>query len=116
MASDAVEARLRALEDERAILETLYRHGHSIDYGPDADFVDCFVADGVWDVQMRRSASGLHCRGHAEIRASLATQASARAPALFVKHIVVAPLIVVTGDRAAVQRPGSWPRVVTATA
>jgi hypothetical protein len=46
------------------------------------DFVDCFTADGVWHVQMRRSASGFGCRGYGEIRPSLATQASVRVPPL----------------------------------
>ena len=100
MARDAVAARLQVLEDERAILQTLHQYGHSMDYGPDADFVDCFTADGVWDVQMRRSASGFQCRGHGEIQASLAEQTSVRAPALFAKHVMVEPRIVVTGDTA----------------
>lgn len=101
---DALSERLQALEDERAILQTLYQYGHSMDYGPDADFVDCFTPNGVWDVRMRRSSVGsFQCRGHREIESSLAEQTAVRAPALYAKHLVMDPRIVVTGDEAAVQ-------------
>jgi hypothetical protein len=97
---DALGARLRRLEDERAILETLHRYGHAMDYGPDTEFVSCFVVDGVWDVRMRRRKAGFRCRGHEEIAASLAGQMSARVPALYAKHIVVDPRIALDGDNA----------------
>lgn len=97
---EALEARLQRLEDERAILETLHRYGHSMDYGPDADFLSCFVEEGIWDVQMRRSGAGFRCSGRAEIAASLEAQTSVRAPALYAKHVVVDARIVVDGDRA----------------
>lgn len=104
MTIDALSERLGVLEDERAILQTLYQYGHSMDYGPDADFIDCFTPEGIWDVQMRKSpASGFRCRGHGEIEASLASQTSVRAPALYAKHLVIEPRIVVTGDEASVQ-------------
>ena len=45
--------RLAALEAERAILRTLYRYGHSIDYGLEQEWVDCFTEDGVFDVRRR---------------------------------------------------------------
>ena len=99
---DALSARLRILEDERAIHETLYRYGHAMDYGPDADFVSCFAPGGVWEVRMRRSKGGFICRGRDEIAASLKTQMSVRVPALYAKHIVVDPRIALDGDRASV--------------
>ena len=58
MSTDSMSERLQALEDERAILETLYQYGHAMDYGPDADFVDCFTPDGLWDVRMRKLPDG----------------------------------------------------------
>jgi hypothetical protein len=104
MATDAQSERLQLLEDERAILNTLYQYGHSMDYGPDADFIDCFTPEGVWDVQMRKTpAASFQCRGHGQIEASLAGQTSVRAPALFAKHLVIEPRIAVTGDEASVQ-------------
>jgi hypothetical protein len=103
MSTDALSERLQALEDERAILQTLHQYGHSMDYGPDADFVDCFTPEDVWDVRMRTSSAGSFlCRGHGEIEASLAGQAAMRAPALYAKHLVMDPRIVVTGDEASV--------------
>ena len=91
------------LEDERAILQTLHQYGHAMDYGPDADFVDCFTREGVWDVQMRSAPAGsFQCCGHGEIEASLAGQTAVRAPALYAKHFVMDPQIVVTGDEASV--------------
>ena len=104
MSAGALSERLQALEDERAILQTLYRYGHSMDYGPDADFVDCFTPEGVWDIRMRKSPAGsFQCRGHDEITASLAGQTAVRAPAIYVKHLVMDPHIDVTGDQASVQ-------------
>jgi SnoaL-like domain len=97
---DTLAARLRVLEDEKAILATLHRYGHAMDYGPDSAFVACFVADGTWDVRMRRSGAGFACHGHGEIAASLAAQMSVRVPALFAKHIVVDPLIDLDGIHA----------------
>jgi hypothetical protein len=103
MDTEALLARLQVLEDERAILRTLYQYGHSMDYGPDADFVDCFTPDGVWDVRMRRTPEGAFtCAGHDEIAASLEMQTSVRAPALYAKHLLVEPRIAVNGDEAAV--------------
>src|SRR5438270_11482453 len=99
----ALAARLQVLEDERAILQTLHQYGHAMDYGPDADCVDCFTPDGVWDVRMRRSGAGFQLGGHVEIEASLAGQTQVRAPALFAKHIVVDPRITIAGDEATVQ-------------
>ena len=103
MSADGLSERLQALEDERAILRTLYQYGHAMDNGPDVDFVDCFTPEGVWDVRMRVSDGAFQCRGHREIETSLAGQTSMRAPALYAKHLVVDPLIVVTGDEASVQ-------------
>jgi len=98
----ALAARLRILEDERAILEILHRYGHAMDYGPDREFVSCFTVDGVWEVRMRLSKAGFTCRGQDEIAASLAAQMSVRVPALYAKHIVMDPRMILDGDRASV--------------
>jgi SnoaL-like domain len=95
-------ARLRTLEDERAILATLHRYGHSMDYGPDVGFVSCFTVEGVWEVRMRRSGGGFTCRGQQEIAHSIAAQMPVRVPALYAKHIVVDPCITLNGDSAGV--------------
>jgi ketosteroid isomerase-like protein len=103
MDTDALLARLQVLEDERAILQTLYQYGHSMDYGPDADFVDCFTNDGVWEVRMRKVPDGAFtCTGRDEITASLEAQTSVRAPALYAKHLLIEPRVVLDGDAASV--------------
>jgi SnoaL-like protein len=104
MTTDELAERLQVLEDERAVLQTFHQYGHSMDYGPDADFVDCFTPDGVWDVRKRNEpgTSFKHC-GHDEITASLAGQTSGRAPMRYTKHIVVDARIVLTGNEASVE-------------
>jgi len=103
METNELLARLQVLEDERAILQTLYQYGHAMDYGPDADFVDCFAPDGVWEVRMRKTPSAAFtCTGRAEIAASLEAQTSVRAPALYAKHLLIEPRIVLDGDEASV--------------
>ena len=104
MDTEALLARLQVLEDERAILQTLHQYGHAMDYGPDADFIDCFMPLGVWDVRMRLVPNAAFtCVGHAEIGASLEAQTSVRAPALYAKHLVVEPRITIDGNEASVE-------------
>src|SRR5262252_9551538 len=104
MDTETLLARLEALEDERAILQTLYQYGHAMDYGPDADFIDCFTPVGVWDVRMRLTPEGAFaCVGHDEIAASLQVQTAVRAPALYVKHLLVEPRIILEGNEASVE-------------
>ena len=43
---EQVMKRLDVLENERAILDTLYQYGHSLDYGLEEQYVDCFTSDG----------------------------------------------------------------------
>jgi len=109
----ALAARLDLLEAERAILHTLYRYGHAIDYGLEADWVDCFLPDGAYDLRFRAKPQaynplkgtptplGARHEGHAQIRAFVANHT--RAPARWHKHVLVEPVIAVTGDTATVQ-------------
>jgi len=66
--------------------------------------VDCFTDDGVWEVRMRRIPDGgFTCRGRDQITASLEAQTSVRAPALYAKHLLIEPRIVLDGDTASVE-------------
>src|SRR4051812_23690543 len=47
------ERRLRAVEAELAIRETLHRYCHSLDYGREDDWVDCFTPDAIWSWTVR---------------------------------------------------------------
>ncbi len=48
MSITSVENAVRELQDERAIVRTLYQYAHGLDYGPEEAFVDVFTADGSW--------------------------------------------------------------------
>ena len=101
---DGVLRRLAVLEDERAILETLYRYGHTIDHGPDEEWLDCFTTDGVWDSipgpELGPAARRITCRGRAELAAFIAGHT--HAPQRWHKHLLAEPQISLTGDEATV--------------
>jgi hypothetical protein len=92
-----IEERLRALEDERAILRTLYTYGYAIDYGRPDDYADCFLDDATlhWPfrggplVGLERIMEEFHRHTHG--------------PDTWHKHFVVDPLITIEGDRAAAE-------------
>ena len=58
----SMEERLRLLEDERAILETLYAYGHGLDYGLEDDFMVCWTEDAVLLWPDRASAESMFAR------------------------------------------------------
>lgn len=97
-----LSARLRALEERRGVLETLYRYGHAIDYGAEDDWVDCFTEDAVYDVhrgeQTGRSSESIRCEGRAEIAAFVSRHS--RAPEAWHKHMLSEPMISIEGERA----------------
>ena len=98
-----LEARLELLEAERAVLKTLYRYGHSIDYGDEESWVDCFTENGVFDVRARISGSHQPNRlisGRDELTAFISRHT--RAPELWHKHLLIEPQITVDGDTATV--------------
>lgn len=89
-----VEARLRRLEDEHAILDTLYQYGHSIDYGWREEWLDCWTRDAV----LRWPHATFS--GHEEI--GRAFDEHSHAPDAYHKHFLVEPRVRVDGDRATV--------------
>ena len=61
--------RLQLLEDERAILATLYRYAHCIDYGLNAEWVDLFTGralttDAAGEDQKRVAIKVIDDRGN----------------------------------------------------
>src|SRR3954463_7097727 len=91
-----IEARLALLEAERGVLQTLYRYGHSIDYGDEEAWVDCFTEDGVFDVRARLSHQPNRFLGGGEqLRAFI--QRHPRARELWHMHLRIEPLIEVDG-------------------
>ena len=113
---EALTARLRALEDERDILRALERYGHSIDYGLEQEWVDCFTEDGVYDFPgmteplvvlpaAELDAKGMRFRGHPALAAFVATHS--RPPEARHKH-VVADQVVTLGDDPDTARATSY--------
>jgi ketosteroid isomerase-like protein len=97
MAEESLEARVRQLESERDVVRTLFRYGHGLDYGPEAEFLDVFTEQGRWmRVEGRRPARSFDGRrGLAEM-----FRDHTHAPEFFHKHVVVNPQVDVEGDTA----------------
>jgi ketosteroid isomerase-like protein len=91
--------RLARLEDERAVMATLYAYGSALDYGDRRQFLDCFTEDADYVVDMRLGAEGsFRHRGHSELGAYF--DGHTHAPAAYHKHVTVNPSVVCTGDTA----------------
>ena len=87
---------------ERAVLDTLYRYGHSIDYGLEDDWLDCFAPDGAFDVRYRVGVRpSRRYEGRDELAGFIAGHS--RAPHRWHKHLLFEPLVAVDGDRATVR-------------
>lgn len=82
--------RLELIEAERDILHTLYRYGHCLDYGLEAEWVDCFTDEGIFEVTGQASLE-MKFQG----RSALADFAGShtRAPEHYHKHLVMDPMI-----------------------
>ena len=92
----SIEERLRLLEDESAILQTMHAYAHCLDYGDEAGFMDCWHEEAT----LHWSSRGAQ-KGHAAIREGFNWHT--HAPAAWHKHFMVEPRITVEGDRATVE-------------
>jgi hypothetical protein len=97
---DEIATRLAVLEDERAILQTLYRCGHALDYGRERDWVDCFTEDGVFEVRSRSGETFVRAEGSEQLLAFAVGHT--RPPAAYHKHFVADPVVELDGDLASV--------------
>jgi ketosteroid isomerase-like protein len=52
---DRDHARLQAIEDEIGIRDTIHQYCHSLDYGVEDEWMDCFTDTGAWDLRLRDS-------------------------------------------------------------
>ena len=91
----STEERLGLLEDENSILQTLYAYGHALDYGLEADFMNCWTQDAVLHWPDRAPI-----RGHAAIRAAF--HGHTHAPMAWHKHMLFEPRIRMEAGRATV--------------
>ncbi|MBI2866921.1 MAG: nuclear transport factor 2 family protein [Chloroflexi bacterium] len=95
---ETVLKRLEAVENELAILRTMYQYAHGADYGPQEKYLDAFAEDGAFE---HRSRIG-HSRGRHEGRQALAAFDSRRSkpPHGWTKHLLLNPMIAVSGEEA----------------
>lgn len=96
---DDLVKRLELLEDERAILQTLYRYGHCIDYGLEQEWVGLFTEDGIYEIRFRQPSSVIRKEG-CQALAQFIT-GHTRAPAKYHKHLLVEPLITLESNNQA---------------
>ena len=98
-----LEARIERLEAEREIVRTLHRYAHAIDYGDEEAWVDCFTEEGIFDIRSRHAHQLKRViKGRNELRAFIAGHT--RAPELWHKHLLVEPLVDLTGSDSATSR------------
>ena len=101
--------RLELIEAEREIVRTIYQFGHTIDYGLEAEWLDCFLPDGELDVIYgdrppnrlalgTRHPRGVLHRGTEQLAAWIAGHT--RPPVRIHKHLYVEPRITLDGDTA----------------
>jgi len=120
-AKEVVE-RLARLEDERAIVATLYAYGSAIDYGDRDGFLGCFTPDADYVVTMRLTPrGGFAFHGHDELGAYF--DGHTHAPAAYHKHVTTNPSVSCDGATASATSyflrvdasPASGPAVVVAS-
>ncbi len=99
---EELEARLDRLEAEREIVRTLHRYAHSIDYGDEEAWLDCFTEEGAFDIRSHAHQLKRLVSGRDELRAFIAGHT--RAPERWHKHLLVEPLVDVTGPDTATCR------------
>ena len=87
-----LEDRLRLVEDERDVLDTLYAYAHALDYGDREQWIDCWTSDGElhWP---HRVFTGIQ-----EITSAFDDHS--HAPQVFHKHLLIEPRVRIEGDRA----------------
>jgi ketosteroid isomerase-like protein len=120
-ASTDLVQRLARLEDERAIVATLYEYGQALDYGDRGLFLDCFTPDADYFVEMRLGPEGnFEFHGHEHLTEYF--DGHTHAPGAWHKHVTANPAVRVAGDHAEatsyflrVDSPASGPAVVLAS-
>ena len=97
-----LESRVARLEDERGVLDTLYRYAQCLDYRIENEWVDCFTDDAVWGVASLGAPNELtwSLKGHAELATYVARPRLT--PDHRLKHMLVEPRLEIEGERCRV--------------
>lgn len=93
--------RLRRLEDERAILQAIARYAHTLDYGPKADWLDCFTPDATFEIRWRWMGEPWSFTGHEALADFY--ERHTHAPQQLSKHFATNHKIAIDGDGATVE-------------
>ena len=93
----ALKARVQALEDRAAILDTLQDYGHALDYGNVEKLVNCFTDDAVRET-WRPDGTINRWEGAAGTREFATTHS--HAPDKYHKHLVLNSVVELHGDTA----------------
>ncbi|WP_077000932.1 nuclear transport factor 2 family protein [Variovorax sp. KK3] len=93
----ALSARVQALEDRNAILDTLMQYGHALDYGDVERLMDCFTEDAVRETR-RPDGTVNRWQGVAGTREFATTHT--HAPDKYHKHLVLNSAVDLHGDTA----------------
>lgn len=88
-------SRLQRLENERDILQTLYRYGHAIDYGRRDEWLDCFQPTGSFEITLRGARRSRY-EGRDELQMFIERHTAA--PAAYHKHLLIEPVVDVVDD------------------
>lgn len=101
-----IVSRLRRVEAQLAVTAALYRYAHSIDYGEETEWLDCFTPGGVFELRLmngggerllgsvpmgRTTAHGVRIEGREALTRFIANHT--RAPEVFHKHCLMNPVI-----------------------
>lgn len=90
----SLEDRVARLEAEREIAATLSQYAHTLDYGPEDEFLDCFLEDGSWErVRVRAPDDVARFAGREALTRFFRDPSRGRAPDVYFKHLVVGPRI-----------------------
>jgi 3-phenylpropionate/cinnamic acid dioxygenase small subunit len=94
-------AAVRAVLDEREIVQLMHRYAHAMDYGDEAAWVEVFTPDAVFDVVESVGGRRIHREeGHGDLARYVAAYPK---PPAFRKHVIVDPVVELEGDEARVE-------------
>lgn len=97
---EALAERLRAWEDERAVLAVLTAYGHAIDAGDEAAWLACFTADARFSTSgAGRGKMAFDVAGREALADFVARHS--RRPHGFQEHLVLNPVVTFDGADAA---------------
>ncbi len=98
--AESMVKQLEMLKDERAILNTLHRYPHCIDYdAAEQEFLDLFTADGVFDIRGQYARARKY-QGREELTQFITQH---RKDATYHQHSLVNPVISINGAEAYVE-------------